>query len=422
MTIRRTPLDAWMVTKTDGVSLPDRQLSLLNETIYWALQRSAFYKKHLSQVSLPLTQLEDLSSLPFTSADDIRATPLKFVCVSQDAIQRVVTLETSGTTGEPKRVYFTAEDQDLTIDFFGVGMSTLTELAEKVIIFLPGQLPNSVGDLLYKGLARVGRSPIAYGPIKDPLDALEKIAEHQPDCMVGSPTQLLGLARRWKPTLKPPRTVLLSTDHLPNAITKVLEDTWGCQVFNHYGATEMGLGGGVDCEAHNGYHMREADLYFEIVDPQTGNQLPVGEYGEVVFTTLTRVGMPLIRYRTGDKARFLPGNCDCGSSLRRMETIRGRYSGIIQLQNNTIWMPDLDELLFDHPNVLNFTASVGGTPDREVLRIDVKTLHPTDGEVDLLQKLSRYTKTEIDLKITCDPAEPGSLRKRAIIDQRGNYA
>jgi phenylacetate-CoA ligase len=80
----------------------------------------------------------------------------------------------------------------------------------------------------------------------------------------------------------------------------------------------------VECAARQGYHWREADLYFEIVDPVTGQPLPDGEAGEIVFTTLTRQGMPLIRYRTGDISRFLPGPCACGAVLRRLATIQGR--------------------------------------------------------------------------------------------------
>ena len=91
--------------------------------------------------------------------------------------------------------------------------------------------------------------------------------------------------------------------------------------------TEMGLGGGVECQARRGYHLREADLYFEIVHPQTGEPVTEGETGEIVFTTLTRQGMPLIRYRTGDLSRFIPGQCPCGTTLRTLEKVTRRLSG-----------------------------------------------------------------------------------------------
>ena len=133
--------------------------------------------------------------------------------------------------------------------------------------------------------------------------------------VVGIPVQVLGLARLSVAGGAPLhlKTVLLSTDHCSPVVATAIEAAWGCRVFDHYGTTEMGLGGGVDCEAHAGYHLREADLLVEVVDPESGAPLPDGEYGEVVFTTLTREAMPLIRYRTGDRGRFLPGACPCGS-------------------------------------------------------------------------------------------------------------
>jgi len=141
--------------------------------------------------------LDDLRQFPFNTPEDIRQNPLRFVCVLQNEIQRIVTLQTSGTTGEPKRIFFTADDQELTIDFFGVGMSALTEPGERVLIFLPGETPGSVGDLLRIGLERKGRKPIPYGMVKDLFHALDVMESQQADFLVGSPTQILSLARRW---------------------------------------------------------------------------------------------------------------------------------------------------------------------------------------------------------------------------------
>ena len=102
-------------------------------------------------------------------------------------------------------------------------------------------------------------------------------------------------------------------------------------MYNHYGTTEMGLGGGVDCAAHAGLHLREADLLFEIVDPASGAPLAAGEEGEIVFTTLTREAMPLVRYRTGDLGRFAVEPCPCGSSLRLLAPVRERLDDVATL-------------------------------------------------------------------------------------------
>lgn len=424
-----TPLDAWVRQKI-GASLPGYsrqaietwQLRRLNETLALARAKSPFYRKLHATMPETIQCFEDLRKFPYTTPEDIRLSPLQFVCVSQDEIQRVVTLQSSGTTGTPKRIFFTAEDQELTIDFFGVGMSTLAQPGDRVLILLPGEIPGSVGDLLRLGLERRGREPIPYGPVRDPHHALDVIQEKKADCLVGSPTQVLGLARRWQPDQHKPGAVLLSTDYVPKAIVKILEETWACEVYNHYGATEMGLGGGVECQARDGYHLREADLYFEIINPRTGDPVEDGEYGEVVFSTLTRRGMPLIRYRMGDRSRFLPGNCTCGSFLKRMETICGRFDGFIRLGDTLLRLPDFDEALFPIPDLLNFSVTLVRHGENPALEIETKML--TDRNAAALVEealLSIPGIQEIKYTIRCrhTPAEVGNLSKRVIADQSG---
>ena len=278
-----------------------------------------------------------------------------------------------------------------------------------------------MGDLLRLGLERVGREPLPYGPVRAPWQALQALQEQEPDCLVGSPTQILGLARRWETGCKPPRSILLSTDYVPQAIVKVLEEIWGCEVYNHYGATEMGLGGGVECEAHLGYHLREADLYFELINPNTGQPVPAGEYGEVVFNTLTRRGMPLIRYRLGDRCRFLPGRCLCGSGLRLMEGVSGRFEGDFPLNGQILKLADFDEVLFAVPGLLDFTLHLSGSPGREVLSLDVRILKKGESSVKLLAALDGINiLRDVKLNLSCRvaPEDPGSLLKRTIVDQR----
>jgi phenylacetate-coenzyme A ligase PaaK-like adenylate-forming protein len=416
--MRVTPLDSWIKEKTNHSDLRAWQLSKLNETLELARAKSPFYKKHFEGLPETLSTLDDLRQFPFTTPEDIRQNPLRCVCVSQSDIQRIVTLQTSGTTGEPKRIFFTAEDQQLTIDFFGVGMSTLTESGERVLIFLPGETPGSVGDLLRIGLERKDRKPIPYGIVKDPFHALDVMESQQADCLVGSPTQILSLARRWNPTHKAPRTILLSTDYVPAAIVNLLENTWGCKVFNHYGTTEMGLGGGVECEAHRGYHLREADMLFEIVNSETGEPVPDGEYGEVVFTTLTRRGMPLIRYRMGDRSRFIVGECPCGTKLRTMEKIRGRFSGFVSVGDETLKLPDFDEALFPIQGLLNFSVTVSGTGGDEFLLVEAHTLTDKDSTREVEQAIESLSSKRKIVRCHHNPNEVGSLLKRTILDKR----
>jgi len=379
-----TPLEPWIAEKI-GITeekekfakeeIADYQLKRLNETVKRVRQCSPFYRRHLASCGAePLTCLEDIAKYPLTSAEDIRQYAARFVCVSQSHINRVVTLKTSGTTGNPKRLFFTRFDQELTIDFFRCGMSTFTATNDTVMILLPGERPDSIGDLLRKAVQRIGALPIPYGFVADVSEAVSMMCQARSTCLVGAPVQILAMARywgQWGQSRWQPQKVLLSTDYVPVVIARELQRIWNCEVYSHYGMTEMGLGGGIECRAHSGYHLREADLYFEIIDPVLLHPVPDGEYGEVVFTTLTRQGMPLIRYRTGDISRFIPGPCPCGSRLRRLEQIRTRKDGMICLgTSQKITMADLDEVVFALPEVIDFTVRVFYEA-RVVLKVDV---------------------------------------------------
>ncbi|HQE92039.1 MAG TPA: AMP-binding protein [Anaerolineae bacterium] len=358
-----TPLEPWIARKI-GVSrltreaLADYQLARLQETLAWVRERSRFYREHLAAAPSHLETLDDWAMWPFTTATDIQDDALRFVCVSQSDIARVVTLDTSGTTGAPKRLYFTAADQELTVDFFQAGMSTFTVPGDRVLILLPCARPGSVGDLLAQAVVRIGAEGIRHGPVQDVRATLNLLARERVTGLVGTPVQVLALARfPEQPQYLMLRFALLTTDHVSQALAAAVEAAWGCTVYNHYGMTEMGLGGGVDCVARRGYHLREADLYFEIVDPNTGQPLPDGDEGEIVFTTLTRQGMPLVRYRTGDLGRFVPAPCPCGTLLKTLTHITHRRDNVVQLPTgDTLALAGLDEVLFALEGVVDFTA------------------------------------------------------------------
>lgn len=397
--MRLTPLDPWIAAKVghgagqgasgraDRAAIEAHQLGKLRETLRLARARSAFYRDHLAAAPREPASLADLARFPFTTADDIREQPLRFLCVSQGEIQRVVTLTSSGTTGPPKRLYFTADDQELTLDFFHVGMSTLVEPGDRVLILLPVETPGGVGDLLATALGRLGATAVKHGPVRDVARTLDVMVREGVNSLVGVPTQVLALARYRDESgrLVPLRlkSALLTTDHVPAAIIAAVEGAWGCVVYNHYGMTEMGLGGGVECQARRGYHLREADLYFEIVDPESGQPLPEGEEGEIVFTTLTRRGMPLIRYRTGDLGRFVPGRCPCGTVLKTLARVRQRLGGTVELNGGQgLSMADLDDALFRLDSILGFQATLRRDEPVERLILDVE-IEPGAGEGNL---------------------------------------
>ncbi len=367
--IAKAPLEAWIAKKI-GLSkdsftrdeLHSYQLQKLRETIGRARRHSSFYRELLGSLSeTALTTVADLRRFPFTEAEDIRRQSPRFLCVSQNDISRVVTLDSSGTTGSAKRLYFTEADQALTIDYFQYGMAAVVEKGDRVLILFPGERPGGLGDLLARAVQRLGVEPIPHGIVTNIPATLEIIVRERVDSLVGIPTQVLALARYAEATGVPLRlkSVLISSDYVPWAIARELKRIWGCAVFEHYGMTEMGLGGGTECAALNGCHLHEADLLLEIVDPLTGEVLPEGEEGEVVVTTLTRIGMPLIRYRTGDITRIITEPCPCGARLRRIAKITRRKNNAVILRGGRQFvMSELDEALFSVNKIIDFTATV----------------------------------------------------------------
>ena len=359
-----TPLDPWIGQKigqsgcVNRQALEEYQLKRLRATIDLARRVSPFYRTHLAVAPADLAKLEDLSQFPFTTAQELRERGLALLCVSQDEIQRVVTLDTTGTTGAPKRIYFTREDQELTVDFFKVGMSTFTRPGDTVLILLPCAREGSVGDLLAIALERMHVKAIRHGVVQNYAEVLDVIRQAgKINVIVGIPAQIFSLAQR-TPELRV-RSVLLSTDQAASSLVQRIQDTWHCEVFDHYGMTESGLGGGVECQAHRGLHLREADLLFEIIDPLSGNVLPEGQTGEIVFTTLTRSGMPLIRYRTGDLSRFIPGKCSCGTALKSLEKVRTRLDEVRSIAGDqTISLADLDEVIYAIQGIDHYSAAI----------------------------------------------------------------
>jgi len=416
--IKTTSLEPWIKRKISGDSsgvltrrqIEDYQLDRLQETLNWVTSKSRFYARLYSGQNCRISSFQDLLKLPFTTSEDLKDNPLDFLCVPQNDINRIVTLQSSGTTGKAKRLFFTEADQELTIDFFEHGMLTLVEPGDRVLIMLPGETPGSVGDLLCRGLERAGVTAVIHGLVTNQEATFEQIQQENINVLVGIPTQVLSLARfkDFNGCSVPLRlrSVLLSTDYVPQVIVQELEKAWECKVFNHYGMTEMGLGGGLECEGFCGYHLREADLYIEIIDPSSGRPVLDGQAGEVVITTLTRSAMPLIRYRTGDRSRFLPGPCACSSVLKRLELIKSRER-VYLTQADYLTMADFDEVLFALDNVLDFevTLTVGIAENENQLQLDVQLKGPLSWEA------KRNVQQALDqIPVIRDAKQNGSLR------------
>ena len=338
------PLDRWLARQCGARSageLPGKlaiaQAALLRSTLRQAV-RGAFYAARLRECKLDITSVGDLERLPFTTAEDLRNWG-DFLCISQGDVQRMVTLHTSGTTGQPKRLAFTDADLARTRDFFAVGMSQLVGAGQRLAVLLPGaERPDGVADLLRQALGAAGVDVLApppevhatpspdADPCAEPGKALAQWLEQaKPHCLVAAPAQLALLLKHF-PHRGPEGLagILTSAEPLDDALGLALRRAWQCEILDHYGLTETAYGCAVECPAHQGFHVRELDVLIEIVDISGRKVSAQGEEGEVVITTLQRQAMPLVRYRTGDVACLLPAPCACGSPLRRLGPVRGR--------------------------------------------------------------------------------------------------
>jgi len=369
------PLDQWLARRMGQSAVPSRQelrvwqLDRLREIISHARSGSPFYARHLADAEPEaIANLDDFSRLPMIGPDHLRDAPERLLCVSQDEIARVVTLRTSGTTGPTKRVFHTAEDMEATVDYFAWGMAGIVAPGCTALILMPDDRPGGVARLLVQALARSGVDAAAHGVMENVDAALDQCLEADARCVVGSPAHLNLFARGWERRGLPRgqvHSVLLCWDMVPEAVVRNCRRILGCRAFRHWGMIETGLGGAVECSPGSGLHLRETDVYLEIVDPDTGQVLPDGEFGEMVVTTPLKRGMPLIRYRTGDMGRILPGRCACPSPLRRLDPLIWRGTDSVDIGGYALTLRELGQCLYALPELDDFAAGFG----QGVLRI-----------------------------------------------------
>lgn len=425
-------LDAWIAARI-GASLPLSredieawQLIRLQETLELACSNSPFYRQKLQGLPAP-EGLQDLANLPCTSEAELRANSLAMLCVSQNEVQRSVSLASSGTTGSPKRLFFSEGDLELTMDFFHHGMAELVSPGQRVLILLPGDTPDSTGDLLARALARMEVQARILGLVSNPEAAVQAAVDFQAHCLVGFPLHLLAMARccehshpDWRPA-----SVLLCSDYIANSVKRELSRIWQCACHSHYGTVETGLGGGVECSALDGVHLREADLLVEILDPAGNKPLPLGKWGEITFTTLTRQAMPLVRYRTGDLGRLMPGRCACGSSIARLDQVQGRLGQRFPLADGSaLTMGRLDELLLDLPGIMDFRPWLEyNSIEAPLLRLELLALDQSVEAVahEAHKRLQKEFAGVLQLEIEALTWSPGAvpLGKRQLHQETG---
>ena len=354
-------------------SIEDMQLQKLNALLMRERERGGFYRE------LPdhLDSLSALASLPFTTDEDLAHHAPGLLLCSQAEVQRVLSDATSGTTGAAKRVFYTEGDCEHTVELFVAGLGELIFPGSVTMICFPFSGPHGLGELIAEAIGRLGARPLCLGAGLSYGEFAAVLEQEKPDTFVGMPVQLLSLLRVCgRGSL---RRALISGDACPDAVIRGCEAILQSRLFPHYGSREMALGGAITCPAHEGMHLRENHVIAEIVD-EAGRPLPPGETGELVITTIGMEAMPLIRYRTGDYTRVIPGRCPCGSEVLRLDTVH---------RKETAELAALDETLFSLPFVADYRA------ERQEGRLHLQILTCGEGMLPAL-----------DAEIEARPARP----------------
>ena len=364
-------LDRWIKDKIGG-EIKEYQLNSLKKTLSHASRKSVYYR---NLADYDIKDLNDLSKLPFTYPDDLKKEPYKLLCVPLGDVKRIFTLYTSGTTGTPKKVLFTQEDIGRITDYMGVISKTVAECAGlsegyTVVQLIPDGKPESQAKLSSQGATKVKAVPITVNPSLDSESIVKAIEEHKPDILFGTPSKIYRISQECKERHNLDRigvkVLFLSSEYASEAMERKLRDIWGCEVYRYFGMTEMGFIGGADCQAHKGFHLNEMDFLIEVVNTETGEVMKAG-MGELVFTTLRREAMPLIRYKTGDLVELLPERCSCGTSLKTIGRTIKRADGIEKLGNKEVSLIDFDEALYTVPQLTDYQVAFSRDGEKDIV-------------------------------------------------------
>jgi phenylacetate-coenzyme A ligase PaaK-like adenylate-forming protein/ABC-type branched-subunit amino acid transport system ATPase component len=336
----------------------EHQLQGLKWTVRHAYEGSSFYRLHLEQAGVrpsDITALEDLQKLPFTSPEDLQDQyPFPFRAVPYEHIVRIHA--SSGTTGKRKILCYTQKDIDDWANFFArcYEMAGVTPLDRVQIAVGYGLWTAGAGFQM--GAERLGALAVPVGPGNLDLQR-EFFLDLQPTVFCCTASMGLLMAEeihKWDIADKINiRKIIYGSERSSVSMRKKISELFGgVELFDIVGMTELyGPGTGIECPDHDCIHYW-ADYYIlEILDPETMQPMPDYEWGEMVITTLTKEGAPLIRYRTHDITRIIPGPCTCGSILPRHSRISGRTDDMFKFRGVNIYPSSIDRLLSQVPGL-----------------------------------------------------------------------
>ncbi len=429
-------MDYWEREETlPPKELEELQLKRLRWTVRHVYENVPFYKKRLKEAGVhpeDIRKLEDVAKLPFTTKEDLRDNfPFGLFAVPKERIVRIHT--SSGTSGKPKVVGYTARDLENWANMMARCLYMVGVRSHDIFQNMVNYSFFTGGLGFHMGAEKIGAMTIPAGVGN---------TERQVSYMVDFGTTVIHATPSYALHIKEVAERMDVLDKLQLRIgcfgaepwsentRKRLEDAFGIKAYDSYGLSEMnGPGVAFECPEQNGLHIWVDHFLIEIIDPETGERLSEGERGELVITTLTKEGMPLLRYRTGDVTYILDDECSCGRTHPKIHRILGRTDDMIIVRGVNVFPSQIEHVLMKIPEVgdhFQVIISRNGALDEITVRVEVVDEVFT-GELSDLQrireKVQRELYKELNLRTNVELVEKGTIERsmgkaKRVIDLR----
>lgn len=411
------------------MKLNEKQLQQVDAQVKRLLKSGSFYGEVYRKAGISgVSSQEDFEKLPFSSKDDLRnAYPLGIQAVPEEEVVRIHS--SSGTTGKPVIIPYTAKDVDDWAIMFARCYETAGITNKDRIQITPAYGLWTAGIGFQLGAEKLGAMTVPMGPGNTDKQ-LQIMMDLKTTVLTATSSYALLLAEeinkrglRDKIHLK---KGVFGSERWSKKMREYIRNELGVELYDIYGLTEIyGPGIGITCEKEQGIHYWDDYVYIEIINPETGEPVPDGETGEIVITTLVKEGAPLLRFRTHDLSRIIPEKCSCGRSYPRLDTIGGRSDDMFKVRGVNMFPKQVEELLQDVDGVLseyNITIAHDDDHNKDIMILTVEV----DGRVDFEKTalhIRELFKSRIGMtpKVTAVPV--GTLQRsekktKRVIDYR----
>lgn len=331
------------------MQLNDRQIQLIDAQIKRMQKTDNYYGNMYKDLGIKgISSQEEFETLPFSSKADLRnAYPLGIQAVPDEEVVRIHS--SSGTTGKPVIIPYTKKDVDDWATMFARCYETAGITNKDRIQITPGYGLWTAGIGFQAGCEKLGAMAVPMGPGNTDKQ-LQMMMDLETTVITATSSYALLLAEEInKRDLKKKihlKKGVIGSERWSEKMRSYIRENLGIELYDIYGLTEIyGPGIGINCSEQSGMHYWDDYLYIEIIDPKTGKPVPDGEEGEIVITTLVKEGAPLIRFRTHDISRIIPGQCNCGRTYPRLDIIKGRSDDMFKVHGVNMFPSQVEELL-----------------------------------------------------------------------------